>query len=189
MQRGRKILLPSVFFLLRLFGLPKRFHDSFNPFTCSNRPSHSLFPGDFPFPGIDPDQGALQRFAKVPDSRDRLSGTNFQDDRTGNGSKPAPKKENLFARSFSEPFSVPEHQDVRPGGPLAKRACGQGRKKTACGQVDFRAKGIGTPDFRPASVHALEKMERAVTLHDPVFRKSGFLKLAVHVAGKDEKTF
>lgn len=122
---GRKTFFPSGF-LSGMSCPPKHIRKLSKPFFCANRPSHFFLTGNLPFPGIDPDKRTSERLTKVPDGRDGLSGSDFQDDRTGSRPKPLSKKEDLLAGSLSDPLSVSEHQDVRSCGSLAERTLGRG---------------------------------------------------------------
>lgn len=81
---------------------------------------------------------------------------------------------------------VIEHQDIWAGNTAARNASGKGRFQLAGTFIDRRLKGIGRPDPRLAGEKTLQVVDRTMAFVYPLRRKSGLLKLTVHVAGKDK---
>ena len=175
--------------LLQAICLSIGIRENFQPLFCADRPSDMIAAlRHLPFPWIDANKRTPERFAKIPDCRYGLAGTDFQDNRSGNGLEPLPEGQHLLTGSLSDPFPVSKHQDIRSGRTTAIGAGRRGREKTTGGLIDARRQVVGLPDFGTAGVQTLQKMNRSMTFDDTVVRKTRLLELSVHIACENEKT-
>ena len=175
--------------LLRSISSSKGIRQKSQSFFRSDRPPHVVFVlTHLPFLWIDPDERTSERFSKVPDRRNGLSGADFQCDRSGYGLKPLSKGKDLLPGSASNPLPVSKHQDIRSGGTSAGWAGRREGEKAAGRFIDLRSQAVGLPDIGAAGVQTLKEMDGSVTFDDPVFRKPCLLELSVHIACKNKKT-
>ena len=90
----------------------------------------------------------------------------------------------LGVRPVGDPAEVAEHEDVGAGD----RAAGGAARDAARphrGLIDRDLLPVG-PDRSVQPAHALEVVDRAVDLEDPLLVEARLLELAVHVGGDDE---
>ena len=123
--------------LLQAIFSPIGIRENSQSLFCADRPSYLIAVlRDLPFPWIDADKRAPERFTKMPDCRYGLTGADFQDNRSGNGPEPLSKGKHLLTGSLSDPFPVSKHQDIRSRGTDAIDAGGRSREKTTGGLIN-----------------------------------------------------
>jgi hypothetical protein len=86
-------------------------------------------------------------------------------------------------------LSHPQSPNIRMFGraiPRQRGQSGNSERQQALLLVKLGLEVVGGPDAVMAAVEALQVMDRAVALGDALFGKTGFLELAVDVAGEHE---